>query len=118
MTLANLINRPCSILTADDSEHDDFSEGRPTREGHDTVCEIQQAEATEAANAGEVSRTDWKGFFLVADYALLDTASAVEVDEIGTFELVGAPWLARNPRTQANSHVEANLRRTKGAKDQ
>lgn len=115
--LTSLINRPCTILTEDDDDFDDFSEGRPSRSSHSTVCEIQQADAIEADNEGEVSRSDWVGYFLPADSEYLNTASAVVVPELGTFELVGAPWPARNPRTQAVSHVETKLRRTKGAKD-
>lgn len=79
------------------------------------VCEIQQRRREEQGDQGEVSDAEWVGFFLPG--TPLDTGDSVEVPGEGVFELVGAPWHARNLRTQQESHVEATLRRTAGAED-
>lgn len=50
----------------------------------------------------------WTAYF-PAD-ADLEGVDAVTVDG-EAFELVGPPWLARNPRTGVSSHVEATLKR-------
>ncbi len=79
------------------------------------VCEVQQRQRNEDADQGEMSESDWLGIFPVGTE--LTTADAISVEGLGEFELVGAPWPARNPRTQLASHVEATLRRTAGAAD-
>lgn len=116
MTITQLFNRPATIIrrSADGGE-DEY--GNPTDgvEEVTTVCEIQKAQRAdeEPDGAGEVSDTRWVGFFPVG--TALNTGDAVEIEGIGTLELVGDPWAVRNPRTQAFSHLEVPLRITKGA---
>ena len=47
----------------------------------------------------------------------MNTSDTVIVDG-QEYELVGEPWDARNPRTRAQSHIEATVRRTRGADDE
>jgi hypothetical protein len=79
-----------------------------------TVCELQQARRDEQEDSGEVSRDTWTVFFQADED--VETGDAVVVDG-QTFELIGDPWQARNPRTGTESHIEATARRTAGAED-
>lgn len=115
MTIAKLINRPCTITRGIISD-DDFGLDAAPAPGATvtTVCEIQQRQRTENGEDGEVSRTDWIGFFLPDE--TLHTADKVTVDSL-VYEVVGDPWMARHPLAQTDSHMEASLRRTAGSAD-
>lgn len=115
MTIAQLINRPCTITRGVTSD-DDFGLDAPPSAGAtvSTVCELQQQQRAEDASQGEVSRTEWIGFFPPGE--IINPADTIAVDGL-KFEVIGAPWIARNPRTQTDSHVEATLRRTAGSAD-
>ena len=107
--IAALINRPCTIVSRSASaDGDDYGNAIDTESTIDTVCEIQQRRRDEPADQGELSSTDWLGFFPAG--TALDTGDAVQVDG-ERFELVGDPWPVRNPRTRAVSHIEASLRK-------
>lgn len=116
MALSTLINRPATILrrTYDEGVTDDYGNAIGTDEAIETVCEIQQRARTEPAGAGELSVTEWLAIFPAG--VDLRTGDAVVVDG-AVYELIGDPWAARNPRTQAESHIEATLRRTAGDED-
>jgi hypothetical protein len=111
MTLAQLLNRTCTlVIRSASAEEDDYGNAIEDESSVETVCEIQQRQRSETADEGELSDTSWLGVFPAGTD--LRTADAVIVEGLGQFELVGDPWTARNPRTQAESHVEATLRRT------
>lgn len=113
MSLAKLLNTPCTIVRSSASEtEDDYGNLIPSEEEIDAVCEVQQKARDEQAE-GEPADADWLGVFPVGTD--LDSNDSVIVDELGRFELIGPPWPARNPRTKAVSHVEATLRRVAGA---
>lgn len=80
----------------------------------DAVWEVQQRSRDEL-DAAQISESLWNGFFLPGTD--LDTSDAVEDEELGTFEFVGAPWPARDPFSQTESHVEATLRLVAGPED-
>lgn len=115
MSLSALLNRPCAILRRTSSgERDRF--GNPL---HDellvaTVCELQQRQRAEPGHDSELSDTSWALF--LPPGTDLNTGDVVLVDD-ARYELVGDPWEARNPRTQAMSHVEATVRLTAAADD-
>ena len=116
MPLASMLNRTCTIIRRSESGSTDrYGNDIPSEDLIPSVCEVQQQRRTEDRERGEASEADWLGIFPAGTD--LDTGDAVEVDGLGTFEMVGAPWPARNPRTQAESHVEATLRMTAGAGD-
>lgn len=76
--------------------------------------ELQQR--TRRENPDEMSDTTW---LLVLPVGTdIDTNDSVVVADMpggpSSFELVGEPWPVRNPRTGAESHIEATLRRTAG----
>lgn len=113
MTLSQLLNRRAWLVDREGTgKEDDYGneETAPTRT--ETVCEVQQRR-TDEVTEGEVSDAEWLGIFPAETE--LDTGDAVEVEGLGTFEVDGAPWPARNPRTQTESHVEVALRRVAGA---
>lgn len=114
MTLSQLINRPCTLVyRTDTGDTDELGNVIPSETRVDAVCEVQQDRREEPGDAGEVSDTRWSGYFLPG--VDLRTADAVQVEGIGTFELIGDPWPARNPRTETEEHVEATLRLVRGA---
>lgn len=109
MSLSDLINRPCTINSRTASvEIDESGDETYTSTTVETVCEIQQRRRDEPDAQGEFSDTDWLGIFPAG--TALDTSDTVSVDD-ATFEVVGDPWPARNPRTRTVSHVEASLRK-------
>jgi hypothetical protein len=116
VSLSNLINRPVTIIRRTESGTTDSYGNEVSDQTYiTTLGEIQQRRREEPGSQGELSDTLWDGFFQ-ADVTL-DTSDALLVDGLGTFELVGGPWVAYNPRTQQQSHVEATLRQTTGAED-
>lgn len=113
MTLAKLINTPCTIVRKSASGTEDvYGNLIPSEEEIDAVCEVQQKDRGEQPE-GEPADADWLGIFPAGTD--LDANDSVIVDGLGGFELIGAPWPARNPRTRAASHIEATLRRVAGA---
>lgn len=114
MPLANLLNRPCTITRrSSTSTRDEYGKKLKATTTLATVCELQQRSRDEQDNQGETSDTEW--LLVLPAGTAIDTGDAVTVTGEGTFELVGAPWRARNPRTGAESHIEATLRRTAGS---
>jgi hypothetical protein len=115
VSIASLINRPATLVRRTDSgKTDEFGNPVMTVTETEVLCELQQQRRNEEGDQGELSETLWN-LFLPAG-AELDTGDAIVVDG-DEYELVGAPWDARNPRTQQVSHVEATVRRTAGAGD-
>ncbi len=118
MSLAERINRPCVIITRSNTGTvDDYGNEIPTEGTVETVCEAQPRSSVEPENMGQLSDEDWTLFFLPADKSYINTASAVWVPDLAEFEVVGAPLPWRNPRTQVESHVHVNVRRTAGSED-
>lgn len=119
MSLAQLINRDCVIITRSETGgEDEYGNEIPVEGAIETVCEAQPRSAVEPDNAGELSDEDWTAFFLPADAAYLNTASAVWIPGEGEFEVLGRPPNWRNPRTQTHKYLQANLKRTAGAEDE
>lgn len=111
--IAQLINRECQIVQRSASgDTDELGNEIPGETVVETVIELQQRRADEHDDA--VSDTDWVAFFLPTED--VRSGDAVVVDGY-KYEVVGDPWEARNPRTQASSHIEAGLRRTAGPED-
>lgn len=115
MPLSTLLNRPCTLLLRETTGtiNDDGIEEHDA-ERYDTVCELQQQQRREPTDQGELSDTTW--LLILPAGTMIDTGDAVEIDG-ELYELVGAPWRVRNPRTTSESHVECTLRRTAGAED-
>lgn len=108
--LSALINRPATlVIRVDSGEVDDYGNAVLSETTVETVAELQQRRRDEPEGQGETSETDWV-LFLPAGTALT-TADTVTVEPLGTFEVVGDPWPARNPRTRVESHVECSVRK-------
>lgn len=115
MPLEQLLNRPCTLLLRDSTgETDEYGNAKTGTTSVETVCELQQQRRDEPDDQAETSDTTW--LVILPAGTEIDTGDAVQVDG-HVYELVGAPWHARNPRTQAESHVEATARRTAGAEN-
>lgn len=106
MSLTDLLNLPVTIVRRTMGEGFDPV---PTESLVETFGELQQTARAEPVGEGELSVTTW---LLVLPAATdVRTGDAVIADG-ATYEVIGSPWEARNPRTQFASHVEATLRRT------
>lgn len=118
MTLAMLLNRPCTIIrrragSATNEQGDKIMLEQP----YDTVCELQQHQRgpnREQTAEGEIARSDW--LLILPAHSDLRLGDAVIVDAI-SYEVDGEPWPARNPRTRTQSHIEATLQRTAAPDD-
>lgn len=116
MTLSTLINRPCTIVQRSASgETDIYGDAVPGETRVDAVCELQQTRRDEPdAQQGGLADTVWTAFLLPE--AQIDSGDRLVVDGV-EYEVVGDPWVARNPRAQADSHIEVTLERTAGSED-
>lgn len=115
--LSTLLNRPCTITRRSfGDEVDERGDYIATESAVETVCELQQKQRSEPEDQGELSDTTW--LLILPAGTAIDTGDAVTMTDTGEeFEMVGDPWPARNPRTRAESHVEATVRRTAGDLD-
>lgn len=116
MTLATLVNRPCTIVSRTDSGSvNAYGDEINAENGTAALWELQQRGRSEGED--EVSDTRWSAYFL-PDVALHSGDAIVDGETGETYEVEGEPWRARNPRTHAVSHVEASVRRTGGPEDE
>jgi hypothetical protein len=112
MSLTQLLSRDCTVIQRSPSGgSDDYGNIVPTETELDTVCELQQRRRDEPSDQGELSDTVWDAFFLPTEDVRTDDALVVDG---GLYEFVGDPWTVRNPRTAADSHIEATARRAGG----
>lgn len=116
MSIDALMNRPCGLLRRSPTgERDRFGNPKHDAVLIDTVCELQQRQRAEPGDDSELSDTTW-ALFLPAGTDVR-TGDAIVVDDV-TYELVGDPWDARNPRSRAVSHIEATVRLVAAADDE
>ena len=116
MPISDLLTRSCSILRRKPSgETDEYGDEVVAVTVESTVCEVQQRQRDEPATEGDLSDTGWLGVSPAGTE--LRTADAIEVNGIGTLELIGDPWPVRDPETGETSHIEATLRVTAGGNE-
>lgn len=119
MPISTLLTRQCTITrrSASATLIDESGDAVITTSTVTTVCELQQSPRhadAEPATQGEFSDTQW--LLVLPAGTVIDTGDKVTVGG-QAFEMYGAPWPARNPRTGVESHVECTVRRTAGAGD-
>lgn len=115
MSLTDLLNRPVTLISRSaEGDIDEFGNEIPGEALTETVGELQQRTRDEPAMEGEVTQTEW--LLVLPAGTTVRTGDVVEIDN-GRYEVTGAPWHARNPRTMLESHVEATLRQTAGTDD-
>lgn len=110
MSITTLVNLPC-VLIRRSGDSDDFDDTLPDEHYVDTVCEIQQQQRSEPTDEGDLSVTQWLVIFPAGTVA--DSGDAVLVED-AEYQLIGAPWAVRNPRTGVEHHVEASATQTRG----
>jgi hypothetical protein len=114
--ISTLINRPCTITRRlAEGDEDGYGSDRAAETELETVCELQQARRDEGAAHADLSQTTWLLFFRPG--VPLRSGDAVTV-EGETYEIIGDPWVARDPLTRRDSHVEATARRTVSSDDE
>lgn len=114
MSITRLLNRPCTIVNHDKTGEED-KYGDPITEPIEiqTVCELQQRDRDEHDDA--IADSSW--LLVLPAGTDVRSTSSVKVDGV-TYELVGEPWPARNPRTQAESQIECAVRRSEGGDEE
>lgn len=112
MSLTALLNRPCTLIhRALSGDTDEFGNDIPAETIETTVYELQQTQRTEPPAAGDLGISTFLAVFPAGTSISVDT-SVVDGIDGHEYEVLGEPWVARNPRTQAESHIEATVRRT------
>lgn len=104
MSLAKLINRPCTIhrnFTSD--EHDGLGNEVTEPTEIDTFCELQEIESEESAQS--VSDTRYRLYFSPGEE--VGSGDEVTVPDEGRFKIEGRPTRQRNPRTRQFAQIEA-----------
>lgn len=113
--LTTLLNRACTITTrAEGAALDAYGDPVQTTTTLETVCELQQTRRSEQDVGGELAESGWLLILPAGTPIALD--DRVTVDGLA-LEVIGEPWSARNPRTQAVSHIEATVQRTASTGD-
>lgn len=115
MPLSQLITRPCFLLLRTEVGKDAYGDPIMDDVSIGTVCEAQPRSSVEPQ--GNFSSEAWVGFFLPGQAELLNSAGAVSIPGLGSFEVDGRPWMRRNPRTGASVYLRANLKRTAGPEE-
>lgn len=116
MTLTALLNLPVVIVSRTASaDNDIYGDSIDTETRIQTVGELQQQRRSEPIAGGETSDETW--LCILPAGTNIDTDDAI-IANGQRYELIGAPWHARNPRTRLESHVEATLRRVASTDDQ
>lgn len=109
MTLADLLNLPCTITHRDPSgDLDPYGNETTAESTSDTLCELQQRQRSETDDDA-ITSSRW--LLVLPAATVVDAGDSVEVDG-QVYEVEGQPWVARNPRTMVVSHIEATLRHT------
>lgn len=111
MSLSELLNKPCTIVSrSDEGDIDAYGVEIPTETETATVCELQQERRDEPDDAGELSITTWMLF--LPHNTRFKTGDAVIVGTY-TYEAVGDSWNAEQGSVDM-WHVEARVKRTAG----
>lgn len=109
-SITNLFKRSVTIQHHTESGNlDAYGSDISSVEEITVMGELQQHSRDEAE--GTISQTNWM-LFLPAKTPI-DTNDVVFI-EGQTYEVIGDPWQAKNPRTGEIAHVEVSLRRTSG----
>jgi hypothetical protein len=109
MSLAGLMNRPCSIVNVDTSGTEDvfgdvvYDETATVA----TVCYVEQRQAREQTAGANTQIEEW--LVVLPAGTVIDGAARVVVADL-TLEVQGPPWPVWNPRTQAVSHIECTAK--------
>lgn len=111
MSLAGLLNQACTITTRTDAGTvDRYGNPELTTATTATVCYAEQKSRSEdTANTDQQSQ-EW--LVLLPAGTTVDGNDLITVGSLA-LEVIGPPWEARNPRTQAVSHIECTARQVK-----
>lgn len=111
--LSHLLTRTCTIISRSASgDIDDYGNDVQGETVTQTTCDIQQRQRDEPGDQGEVSATGW--LLILPAGTALRTGDSVVIDGAQEYEVVGDPWAAYSPLTQAVHHVEATVARVAG----
>lgn len=108
MSLANLLNQPCTIThQAQTGAVDDY--GNPTWETTttETVCYAEQRRTEEDTLDQSTGTEEWR--VLIPAGVTVADQDRLNVDGLA-LEVYGPPWPVWNPRTRRVSHVEIRAR--------
>jgi hypothetical protein len=116
---ASMMNREVVILYYEDTGEIDDETGNAVVDefGITTVGEIQPRRTDEPSGHPDIASSDWIGFFLSDDGPYLDSGSIVWIPGEGEYEVVGEPFLRRDPFNETESYIKAGLSRVAGTAD-
>jgi len=112
VSIAGLLTLTCTITSrAGTGSVDAYGDETVAETTVTTLCELQQRQRSETSDPGEIASSTW--------LLILPAGTAIGPGDTVTiggddYELVGEAWAARNPRTEAASHVECTVKRTVG----
>lgn len=116
MSIATLINRPCTIIRRSASQSTNpYGDKVKSEASSVAVWELQPRDSQEGED--ELAKDTERAFFL-SSVALHSGDAVIDGVTGETYEIEGEPMRRRNPRTQAFEHVEAVVKRTVGPADQ
>ena len=72
------------------------------------AAEIQQTQRDEHTRDANVAEETW--LLVLAPTATIDNTDRVSVGGV-SYEVIGPPWRARNPRTGDVTHIEATVKK-------
>jgi hypothetical protein len=108
--LSKLLKRDVTIIRREESgDEDTYGNDIPKVTNLAVKGELQQRSRDEAE--GTISQTNW--LLILPAGTPIDGNDAVVVDG-DTYEIIGDPWPAWNPRLGRYEHIEVTLRRTSG----
>jgi hypothetical protein len=106
---------PVRLMTRQGTLLHRSQDGAPDEYGDPSWVTVEQGAALELqqevsyeAEGGALQLSTWRLF--LPPYLGVDGWDAVDIDG-EVYELEGDAWLARNPRTGENTHIEARVRR-------
>lgn len=110
MDPTRLMTRTATITHVEPNPGDPDDYGNPgvTTTTTTALCELQQVTRNEDTVDSDQQSQDWVLFLEPA--ADLEGSDRVAVDAV-SYEVIGPPWAARNPRTGVTTHIEAQVRR-------
>jgi hypothetical protein len=106
--LARLLTRPCVLIARAPGAVDSYGDASWVETRTNAYCYAEQIVGTEPGDPNY--QADDLRVLLDAS-AVVDGLDAIEIDG-DRYELVGPPWMAKDPRTNADHHLEMRTRWT------
>lgn len=108
LLLSRLLTRPCTLVTRTPGPADAYGDPSWVETQAASTCYAEQTTPSEPGDPN-YQGDDWR--VVLAAGTAVDGLSAVIIDG-QTFEVYGPPWVAKDPRSNADHHIELRARWT------